>query len=278
MSAQATLSGSFYQSQDYADCLAAAGLVHHTLTTDSGLVVAAPMQDGGFEIWEGPQHESDIESAWRWLLDRARSSGARYARMVLPIGLAWSPNRGGDLPRASRADTLLLATQMPVTAAILPGFLREARQAERHGVRVVETPFDSARFTGTYLALAKARGFVGEVDALEVLEEAAARGRITVLNALSARGELLAYSVLLGHEQRLETRYLWRLPGAGTGRMNRLIVGVLEHARARGIPFVDLGGLPSEADDALKGIGHFKASAGGVRHERSAFFAELAPT
>ena len=266
---------SFYQSKDYVACLVAAGVAHHTLDTESGLVVAAAMQDGGFEIWEGPQRKADVISAWRWLLGHAQAAGARYARMVLPIGNTWSLESPGSLPAPTSADTLLIATQPPQETAFLSGYLRLARQAQRHRVQIVETTFAAARFADTYLALARDRGFFGEVDVLEVLIEASARRRITVLEARSDHSELLGYLVLLEHEGRLETRYPWRLPKAGSGTMNRLIVGAWEYAKGRGIPFLDLGGIPTEAATELKGIGAFKASSGGLRYERSAFLAEL---
>lgn len=261
---------SFYQSHDYVNCLRQSNRKFYTTQTEAGLVVAAEMQDGGFEVWEGPQRKDDVIQTWTWLIDCAKCCNADYARMVLPINVS-SPD-SAQLPLPTTVDTLLLATDVPMTEAFHSSFCRKAQQAQcQRGVHIVESAFHSSLFEATYVALAKERGFLGEVDDLDVLKQAAALNRIFVLNAVTLNGEHLAYTVLMVHEERIEVRYPWRSPTAVFGTMNLLIVEAWKHAHLRGLPFLDLGGIPSQPTPSLDGILKFKMSTGGVRYSRQAF-------
>ncbi|NER37772.1 MAG: hypothetical protein F6J93_28070 [Oscillatoria sp. SIO1A7] len=193
--------------------------------------------------------------------------------MVLPIGV---PCPASDLlPLPTTVDTLLLTTDAPIAEVFRSSFRRKAKQAQSREVRVIESTFDSTWFEATYVALAQEQGFLGEVDNLEILKHAASLNRIIVLDAVTLNGKHLGYTVLMIHQERIEVRYPWRSPTAVFGTMNLLIVEAWERARLLGLPFLDLGGIPSQPIPPLDGILKFKQSTGGVRYSRGAFAAKL---
>ncbi len=263
---------SFYQSHDYVNCLRQANRRFYILNTEGGLVVAAEMQDGGFEVWEGPQRKDDVIQTWIWLLECAQHSHAHYARMVLPFGVSCpASNR---LPQPVSSDTLLLTTDISIKEAFRSSFRRKARQAQKE-VQIVDSAFDGDLFEATYVALARDRNFLGEVDDLDVLRHAASLNRIIVLDAFARDGERLGYTVLMVHEGRLEVRYPWRSPTAVFGTMNLLMVEAWERARLRGLSCLDLGGIPSQPTPPLDGIFKFKKSTGGVLYSREALLSKF---